>query len=124
MVAKEFKYQRTFYQSLTRAAAASLSAKTDENNEKQKETTLREDCFDEVKSIVEREIIQDGDYIDLRKLSEIYGEMQQKLGLEKKGVQNRHLKARLINAFGNQITFFQNSERLPEKIYSTEKMNR
>ena len=42
VIAKEFKYHRTCYQSLTRAAAASLSATMDENNEKQKETTLRE----------------------------------------------------------------------------------
>ena len=49
--------------------------------------------------MVEKEIIQDGDYIDLRKLSEKYDEMKQKLGIEKRGIQNRHVKARLINAF-------------------------
>ena len=87
----------------------------DENNEKQNETTLREQCFDEVKSMVEKDIIQDGDYIDLCKFSEKHDEMQQKLGLKKRGIQNRHLKARLINAFGNRITFFQNSEGLSEK---------
>ena len=81
VIAKGFKYHRTCYQSLTRAAAALLSATMDENNEKQKQTTLREQCFDEVKSMVEKEIIQDGDYIDLRKLSEKYDEVQQKLGL-------------------------------------------
>ena len=40
VTAKEFKYRRTCYQSLTRAAAASLSTTMDENNEKQNETTL------------------------------------------------------------------------------------
>ena len=40
VTAKEFKYHRTCYESLTRAAAASLSAAMDENNEKQNETTL------------------------------------------------------------------------------------
>ena len=50
--------------------------------------------------------------------------MQKKLGLKKRSVQNRHLKAMLSNAFGNRITFFQNSEGLPEKIYNTEKLNR
>ena len=123
VIAKEFKYHRTCYQSLTRAAAASLSATMDENNKKQKETTLQEQCFDKVKSMIEREIIQDGGYIDLRKLSEKYGGMQQKLGLEKRGIKNRHLKVRTINAFGNRITFFQKSEGLPEKIYNTEKIN-
>ena len=49
--------------------------------------------------------------------------MQQKLGLENRGVQNRHLKTSLINAFGNQAIFFQNSKGLPEKIYRTEKVN-
>ena len=32
--------------------------------------------------------------------------MQQKLGLEKRGVQIRHLKARLINSFGNSDCLF------------------
>ena len=40
----------------------------DENDENQKETTLREQCFN--KPMVEKEIIQDGDYIDLPKWSE------------------------------------------------------
>ena len=35
----------------------------------------KEKCNDEVKSMVEKEIIQDGDYIDLRKLLEKYGEI-------------------------------------------------
>ena len=65
--------------------------------------------------MVEKDIIQDGDYIDLRKFSGKHREMQQRLGLEKRGIQNQHLKARLINAFGNRINFFQNSEGLPEK---------
>ena len=82
-----------------------------------KKTTLREQYFNEVKSMVEKEIIQDGDYIDLRRLLEKYGGMQQKLALEKRGIQNRHFKAGLINAFVNRINFFQNSEGLPEKIY-------
>ena len=94
----------------------------DENNEKQKKATLPEQCFNEVKSVIEKEAIQDGDFIDLCKLSEKYGEMQQKLGLEKRGVQNRCLKARVVNAFVNRITFFQNSGRLPEKI-SQRKLN-
>ena len=50
--------------------------------------------------MVGKEVIQDGDYIDLLKLSEKYDEMQQKLGLQKRSVQNQNLKARLINAFG------------------------
>ena len=57
VISEEFKYHRTCYQSLTRAAAASLSATMDENNENQKQTTLREPCFNEVKSMVEKEII-------------------------------------------------------------------
>ena len=57
VIAKEFKYHRTCYQSLTRAAAASLSATMDENNEKLEEATLREQCFGEIKSMVEKEII-------------------------------------------------------------------
>ena len=100
-----------------------MSATIDRNNEKQKETTLQKQYFNEVKSMIEKEIIQDGDYIDTRKLLEKYSKMQQKMGLKKRGFQNQHLKVRLIIAFGNQITFFLNSNGLPEKIYNTWKIN-
>ena len=43
--------------SLIQAAAASLPATIDKNKEKQKETTLQEQCFNEVNSIVEKELI-------------------------------------------------------------------
>ena len=42
----------------------------DENDENQKETTLREQCFNEVEPMAEKKIIQDGGYIDLPKWSE------------------------------------------------------
>ena len=73
--------------------------------------------------MVKKEITQDSDYIDKPKLSEKFGKIQQKLGLEKRGIQIWHLKARLINAFWNRITIFQISEGLPEKNYNTKKMN-
>ena len=37
--------------------------------------------------MIEMEIIQNDDHLDLPKLSKKYGEMQQKLGLEIRGVQ-------------------------------------
>ena len=44
----------------------------DENNEKQKEITLRKQCFSEVKSMVEKEVIQDGDYRDTQIVRKIW----------------------------------------------------
>ena len=54
----------------------------------------------------------------------MYRQYQQQLGLEKVGVQNRHLKARLKNTFGNQVSFHQKANGLPEIIYNTEKLNK
>ena len=54
----------------------------------------------------------------------MYKEYQEKLGLEIVGVQNRNLKERLKNTFGNQISFHQGAVSLPEIIYNTEKLNK
>ena len=121
IIAKEFKYHRSCYQI---QKALSTKEMMDENNESQIESTLRERCFNEIRTFVEKEVIEDGDYININTLSEKYGKMQEQLGIEKKGVQNRHLKARLINAFGNRITFSKKSEGLAETILNTEKVNR
>ena len=40
----------------------------DKSDEKRKETNLRVQCCNEVKSMVEKEVIWDGDYIELPKL--------------------------------------------------------
>ena len=39
-------------------------------------------------------------------------------------IQNRNLKERLKNTFGNQINFHQKAIGLPEIIYNTEKLNK
>lgn len=57
-------------------------------------------------------------------LSELYKENQERLDLEIVGVQNRHLKERLKNTFGNQISFHQKTIGLPEIIYNTDKLNK
>ena len=41
VIAKDFKYHKTWYQSLTQTAAASLSATSDEKNGKQKKKFAR-----------------------------------------------------------------------------------
>ena len=69
-------------------------------------------------------MIENGGNIKLSALSEMYKEYQEKLGLGIVGVQNRNLKERLKNTFGNQISFHQRTVRLPEIIYNTEKLNK
>ena len=54
----------------------------------------------------------------------MYKEYQEKFGLEIVGVQNRNLKERLENTFGNQISFHQKAIGLTEIICNTEKLNK
>ena len=67
-------------------------------------------------------IIQDGDYIDLSKLSEKHCKIQQKLGLEKCSKLTPQAETHLCFLKPNHL--FSNSKGLPEKIYNTEKTNR
>ena len=94
----------------------------DENNERQKEATLWEQCINEIKFMIEMEIIQNDDHLDLPKLSKKYGEMQQKLGLEIRGAQIRHVKPRLINAFGNRNHLFKILRDCQKKITKQRKL--
>ena len=117
IVAKEFKYHRSCYKNLQRSKT--------QNHENQDETmNLREKCFEDLKSVIRDQIVEDGDNITLSELSGMYAELQEKLGLEIVGTQNRNLKERLKKAFGNQLSFHQKSIGLPETIYNTEKFNK
>ena len=49
-----------------------------------------------------------------------YTKIQERTGLEPKGILVRNLKSRLQNAFGKKIDFFQKPAGLPEIMYGTE----
>ena len=83
--------------------------------------TEREKCFEDVKSIIQNHVIENGSNIKLSALSEMYKEYQEKLRLV---IQNRNLKERLKNIFGNQMNFHQKAIGLPEIIYNTDKLNK
>jgi len=114
---QKFKFHRTCYKNVQRN-------KTQNHDNKDDTTSLREQCFEDVKSIIQNQVIESGGNIKLSTLSERYKEFQEKLGLEIVGVQNRNLKGRLKNVFGNQISFHQKSIGLPEIIYNTEKLEK
>ena len=123
IIAKEFKFHCTCYKDITRKPTAD-----DLDEIQEEESNSQNECFQKVKSVIQNKVIENGDFIKLSCLAEMYGQYQQQyqqqLGLEKVGVQNRHLKARLKNTFGNQVSFHQKANGLPEIIYNTEKLNK
>ena len=60
-----------------------------------------------------------GEFVRMFYLSDYYGQLQEKKGIEKKGILVWNLKARLVNTYGDDIAFFQKSEGLPEVVYTT-----
>ena len=117
VIANEFKFHRTCYRDTMRTPSALV-----EDNVKQNEKDMRNKYFEDVKSIIQSQVIDSGDSIKLSSLAELYGQFQAEMGLEKIGAVNRNLKARLANSFGDKITFFQKANGLPEFIYNTEKL--
>ena len=117
IIAKEFKYHPTCYKNVQRNNTQSHDSKDGTQN-------LQEKCFEDVKSIIQNQVIENGGNIKLSALSEMYKEYQEKLGLEILGVENRNLKARLKNTFGKQISFHQKAIGKTEIIYNTEKLNK
>ena len=117
IITKAFKHHPTCYKNVQRN-------NTQSHDSKDRTRNLRENCFEHVKSIIQNQVIENGGNIKLSALSEMYKEYQEKLGLGIVGVQNRNLKERLKNTFGNQISFHQRTVSLPEIIYNTEKLNK
>ena len=114
IIAKEFKYHPTCYKNVQRNSTQSHDSKDTMRN-------LREKCFEDVKCIIQNQVIENGGNIKLSALSEV---QKEKLGLEIAEVQNRNLKERLKNTIGNQISFHQKAMGVREIICSTEKSNK
>ena len=74
-IAKKFKYHPTCYKIVQRNSTHSRDSKDRTRN-------LREKCFEDIKSIIQNQVIENGGNINLSALSEMYKEYQEKLGLE------------------------------------------
>ena len=109
--AKEFQYHRSCYRHLSRPET---------NKDQYEEKIAREKCFEDLKGFVEKKIIKEGEFVRLNTLADYYGKLQDELNIKRKGDLVRNLKSRMINAFGEKISFFQKSEGLPEFMYGTE----
>ena len=88
IIAKEFKYHPTCYKNVQRNSTQSHDSKDTMRN-------LREKCFEDVKCIIQNQVIENGGNIKLSALSEMYKKYQEKLSLEIVGVQNCNLQDRL-----------------------------
>ena len=75
--AKEFKYHRSCYRTITRP-----SLTKDPN--KCLERDLRETCFSELKECIDEKILMNGEFVRMYYLSDYYRQLQEKKGIEKK----------------------------------------
>ena len=116
VIAKEFKYHQTCYQSQCK-----------QNDKYDKEKDLKdasqeicEKCFKELIEYNQEQIIKKGFFIRLQTLSDRYGQHQEKEGITVKGTIFRNLKDKLVRKFRDKISFFQKSNGSSEIMYGTE----
>ena len=88
IIAEEFEYHPTCYKNVQRN-------NTQSHDRKDRTRNLREKCFEDVKYIIQNQVIENGGNIKLSALSEMYKKYQEKLSLEIVGVQNCNLQDRL-----------------------------
>lgn len=110
VLAKEFQYHRSCYRENTRK----------DKSKEEKGNKLRQESFDSLKIFVKEHIIERGEIIKVSQLVDHYEEKQKQRNLEIKGANNRLVKARLQNAFGNEIAFFKKTETSCELVFSNE----
>ena len=81
---------------------------------------MREECFNDLKTIVQMKVIENGEFMKLGSVAENYRKLQETAGIEPKRTLVKNVKSRLKSAFGKKVDFFQRSDGLPEIIYRTE----
>ena len=112
--AKEFMYHRSCYRNICRIEKPVV------NPEEIQEKRLREECFNDLKNIVQVKIIENGKFMRSRSVADNYRKLQQTAGIEPKTTLVKNVKCRLKNAFGKKEDFFLRSDGLPEIVYGTE----
>ena len=86
----------------------------------EKGNTIREESFDSLKKFAKEHIVDGGEIIKVSQMVDYYKEQQRKRKLEIKGANYRLVKARLQNAFGNELSFFKKTETSCELVFSSE----
>ena len=81
---------------------------------------MREKCFNYLKTIVQMKVIENGEFMRLGTVADIYTKLQETPGIEPKGALVTNVKSRLKNAFRKKADFFQRSGSLPEIVHGTE----
>jgi len=115
VIAKEFKFHRTCYRDITRA-----KDRNESSNEKREDRQNREKCFQLLKDYVSAEILTKGRILRITAIAEQYAKIQKANNLEEvKGCIHRNLKTRLINTFGDDLTFFSRNEKSAEIVYGS-----
>ena len=114
ITAKEFKYHRTCYRTLssTKEPAITKSKKEIE------EDNFRESCFHDIVEYVQDYIIDKGNVVKMSFLTETYHTLQKEKNIPIKGTDNRLLKNRLKRNFGDNLSFFQKGQGKADLVYS------
>ena len=74
---KEFKYHRSYYRTITRPSLTKGPNKCLERD-------LQETCFSKLKKYIDEKILTNGEFVRMCYLSDYYGQLQEKKGIEKK----------------------------------------
>ena len=114
IIAKEFKYHRTCYRSLSSKVYSSTSKSKNEITEDE----LRESCFDDLIEYIKDSIIGEGNVVKMSVLTEIYRTLQKEKNIPIKGADNRLLKDRSKRYFIDDMYFFQKGQGKPDLVYS------
>ena len=111
VIAKEFQYHRSCYKNITR------SKQSDDSNTV--ENKAREKYFRLLIEFVNEKIIQQGEVLRMITLADQYKRLQLSNGLEIKGCINKNLKARLVSAFEDELSYVKRNETTAEIVYGS-----
>ena len=107
IIAKEFMYHRTSYRNICRVEKLVV------NPAEIQEKRLSEECCNDLRTIVQIRVIENGDFMRLGSVADNYRKLQETGGIEPKGTLVKNVKSRLKNAFGKKVDFLQRSDGLP-----------
>ena len=113
IIAKDFMYHRSSYRNICRVEKLVV------NPAEIQEKRVREECCNDLKTIVQIRVTENGDFMRLGSVANNYRKLQETAGIEPKGTLVKNVKSRLKNAFGKKVDFLQRSDGLPEIIYGT-----
>ena len=89
------------------------------DKEEEDEKIRRKDAYENLVKFVRKTIIEEGNFVCISEISELYVKLQQESNLEVKGEINKNIKQRLIKTFGDSLSFCAVNNRSSEIVYST-----